>query len=106
HGEGLDGVLRERRDTFTGILNGIDTQRWNPAHDAALLHPFSADDIHGKALEKERLRRDLGLADGADAALCVFVGRLVAQKGVDVLLAALPALLERRLCVAVLGSGD
>ena len=48
-GFGFDGILRRRRDEYVGILNGIDTAEWDPARDAALPRPYSADDPSGRA---------------------------------------------------------
>ncbi len=101
-GMGLDGVIRDRRAVLSGILNGIDEEVWNPAtdtHVAAYTRPA------GKAENKARLRAELGLPD-ADGPLCVLVSRLTAQKGLDLLLSALPVLLSRRGQLAVLGTGE
>lgn len=106
-GAGLDGLMRKRRDELTGILNGIDTDAWNPATDASLPACFSADDLRGKAIVKASLLHELGFpADAATEPLLIFIGRLVEQKGVDLMLDALPRLLEQRLRLAILGSGD
>lgn len=101
-GMGLDGVIRERRDVLSGILNGIDEEVWNPATDP-LIAPYRTP--AGKAANKARLRAELGLP-GGDGPLCVVVSRLTGQKGIDLLLAALPRLLARGGQLAVLGSGE
>jgi starch synthase len=106
YGAGLDGVLRERSSDLRGILNGIDTTEWNPATDPRLVAHFDATDLSGKAACKAALQREAGLAERAETPLFALVGRLVAQKGVDVLAAALPRILDWDLQVVLLGTGD
>jgi starch synthase len=105
-GHGLDGVLRERRGVLRGILNGIDTARWDPAHDPFLAAPFSVDDLGGKALCKADLQRTFGLPVAPHVPLIGMVTRLAEQKGIDLVAAALPELLAHDLQLAILGSGD
>ncbi|MFC3628717.1 glycogen synthase GlgA [Paracoccus angustae] len=102
YGMGLDGVMRHRRESLTGILNGIDTDAWNPATDPAI-RPYR--DGNGKAANTAALRAEMGLPD-ADGPLCVIVSRMSHQKGLDLVPEALPALLEHGGQLAVLGSGD
>ena len=90
-GMGLEGVIRSRRDDLTGIVNGIDDVAWDPATDAAIT-PYKT--LKGKAANKAALRKEMGLPD-SDGPLCVVVSRLTQQKGLDLLVQALPALLER-----------
>ncbi|SNR34794.1 glycogen synthase GlgA [Paracoccus sediminis] len=101
-GMGLDGVMRHRRESLTGILNGIDTDAWNPAADPAV-RPYR--DLDGKAANTAALRAEMGLPD-ADGPLCVIVSRMTHQKGLDLVLEALPALLDHGGRLALLGSGD
>lgn len=105
-GERLDGLLRSRRTALTGVLNGIDTARWNPATDDSLQYRYSIDDMEGKRAAKRALLDELGLPANTNDALLVFVGRLVGQKGIDLLIGALPELLKQPVRIAVLGSGD
>ena len=105
YGCGLDGLLRYRSDVLTGILNGIDTAAWNPATDPALPARYDARTLERKAASKAALQEQLGLAPAADALLLGLVSRLVAQKGVDLLLAVLDTL-PAGVQVAVLGSGE
>jgi starch synthase len=102
-GMGLDGVMRQRRAVLSGILNGIDEAVWNPATDAEIAAPY--DDPAGKTTNTAALRRELGLA-AAQGPLCVVVSRLTEQKGLDLLLEALPDLLARGGQLALLGSGE
>ena len=100
-GLGLEGVMQARRGDLTGILNGIDEEVWNPATDKAIT-PYT--DLKGKEANKAALRREFGLPE-ADGPLCVVVSRLTSQKGFDLLLEALPALLAGGGQLALLGSG-
>lgn len=105
-GEGLDGLLRARGGDVVGVLNGIDEVTWNPSLDRHIAAPFSADDLGGKAECKAALQRELGLPIEPHVPLFGMVSRLVEQKGVDVVEKVLPALLERGVQVAIVGSGD
>ena len=101
-GIGMDGVLRARKADLTGIVNGIDLDVWNPATDPNI-RPYKS--AAGKAANKKALRKTFGLGS-ANGPLCVFVSRLTEQKGIDIFLDALPALLDCGGQVALLGSGD
>ncbi len=105
-GFGLDGVIRDRGADVSGILNGVDGEVWNPRLDPALAARYGADSLDAKAQCKLALQQEAGLEPRADAPLVCLVSRLTAQKGVDLLLAALPALLRAGAQLAVLGSGD
>jgi len=105
-GMGFDGLLRERGQALSGILNGIDTIDWNPATDTLLAERYTAATIAGRATNKATLQSRMGLAQDASALLFGVVSRLTWQKGLDMLLEALPALLDRGAQLAVLGAGD
>lgn len=105
-GFGLDGLLRHRAGSLSGILNGIDEEHWSPHTDSYLEHPFDAATLALKGQNKAALQRELGLPVAADAALIGMVTRLTEQKGIDMVVDALPRLLERGVQIAVLGSGD
>jgi starch synthase len=104
-GEGLDGLLRHRATRLTGILNGIDVDDWDPAKDRHLTVRYSAQDLSGKARCKEALQREMGLPVRPDVPLVASVGRLAEQKGVDLVAATLPELLNLDVQLALLGSG-
>ncbi len=104
-GWGLEGVLRERSQDLSGILNGVDYDVWSPVGNQVAA-PYSADDLSGKAECRRALREELGLAQDATGPLFAVVSRLTSQKGMDLLLAALPELLREGGQLAVLGSGD
>jgi starch synthase len=105
-GSGLDGVLAARSGDLRGILNGIDTDEWNPATDPHLPARYDARDLSGKAKCKAALQREMGLPERRDVPLFGVVSRLTPQKGLDVLAHALESLLGWDLQVALLGSGD
>jgi len=105
-GEGFDGLLRSRAASLHGILNGIDTKLWDPARDPHLPVKFDVHDLALKDHVKLALQSELGLVLDAGAPLFGMVGRLAWQKGIDLLLAAIPRLLARGGQLAVLGSGD
>lgn len=104
-GSGLDGLLRSRAGVVSGILNGIDTWEWDPATDPHLPARFVAAGP-ARTANKVALQARLDLAPYPGAPLFAFVGRLAGQKGVDLLLDALPALLAAGGQLAVLGTGD
>jgi starch synthase len=101
-GMGLDGVLRTRRRKLTGIINGIDEAVWSPEVDTNIR---AYKTPRGKAANRTALRNELNLGE-APGPLCVVVSRLTTQKGLDILLEALPSLLSRGGQLALLGSGD
>lgn len=105
-GCGFDGLLRSRAHDLEGILNGVDGGVWNPAADPLLPTVYSADDSSGKAACKTALQRELGLKRAAGAPLFCVVSRLTEQKGLHLVLEALPRLIEQGAQFALLGSGD
>lgn len=107
YGKGLDGLLRQRRHRLAGILNGVDYTRWSPEADSLLPERYSIDDLRGKRATREALLGELELEAGERTPVIGMVSRLAEQKGVDLIIAALPALLaERDFVCAFLGSGD
>jgi starch synthase len=105
-GCGLDGELRDRKGDLFGILNGIDEEEWNPATDPYLSHRFGPDDPAAKRAQKLELQGEVGLPQDGDVPLFCAIGRLVEQKGFDVLAQALERILGWRLQVVLLASGD
>jgi len=108
-GSGLDGVLRSLGDRYVGILNGIDTDVWNPETDPLLPANFSAGDLSGKAECKRELLAVFGLPRGDDAIgrpLVGMVSRLVQQKGLDLVEQASRELVDLDAGWVFLGSGD
>ncbi|MBU8545052.1 MULTISPECIES: glycogen synthase GlgA [Roseomonadaceae] len=105
-GMGLDGLLRGRAESVSGILNGIDEAAWDPSRDKLLPANFSATDVKPRAVNKAALQRRLGLEEDPEALLFGFVGRLTWQKGVDLILGALGTMLGQGAQLAILGTGD
>jgi starch synthase len=105
-GAGLDPLLRHRRGDLVGILNGIDVAEWDPARDPHLPAHYSSRDLSGKAACKAALQQELGLPVRADVPLVGMISRLADQKGIDLVVAALPELLAREVQLAVLGTGS
>ena len=105
-GCGLDGLLRHRHAALSGILNGIDTKEWNPGTDPFLAQTYNRRNLANKAVNKSALQQNLGLQTNADVLLIGFVGRLVEQKGVDILLDGLEKILTLPVQLALLGSGE
>jgi starch synthase len=107
HGMGLDEVIRARGTAIVGILNGIDPDEWNPGTDRHLPHHFSLRRMVGKGLMKQALLQRIGLAIDPGRPLIGMVTRLVTQKGIDLLIDALPRLLaSREFGLVVLGNGE
>ena len=105
-GMGLDGLLNARRGDLTGILNGIDTDVWDPAKDPALPSPYSARALSKKAQARAAVEKRFGLNPNPDAPLFCVISRLTQQKGLDLLLDCLPALVDEGARLAVLGTGE
>jgi starch synthase len=105
-GERLQDLLRSRRRQLVGITNGIDTKAFDPATDPSITAHYSVDDPSGKTKDKTALQAEGSLAVDAKAPVFGVVGRLVEQKGVDLLTAAAPRILDGGGQLVVLGSGD
>ncbi|MCC6234782.1 MAG: glycogen synthase GlgA [Verrucomicrobiales bacterium] len=105
-GEGLDGVIRDRRTVLSGILNGVDYDEWRTEGNPFLPFSYSADHPEGKARIKAALQEEVGLPVRGDVPLFGTVGRLADQKGVDIALGALEEMLSTRIQFVSLGSGQ
>jgi len=102
----LEGVIRSRAP-ITGIVNGVDYAVWNPATDTAIAARYDAEDASNRARCRGALLHELGLSVETTGGIVAFVGRLVPQKGVDLLLEAIPRLLRATDAVVVIaGDGD
>jgi starch synthase len=105
-GFGMQGLLSYRQKELTGILNGIDTDEWNPAQDNHLAKKYSKGRMAGKADNKRALQEKMGLEQRADIPLLGVVSRFTYQKGLDLLLEIAPRLTELPVQLVMLGSGD
>ncbi|MES9858875.1 MAG: glycogen synthase GlgA [Sedimenticola sp.] len=105
-GCGLEGLLQHRSEQLHGVLNGIDSDDWNPATDPHLKHNYSADSLHRKAQNKRALQQELGLTETPKSMLLGVISRLAEQKGLDLLAETVPQLMEEGFQLCLLGSGD
>jgi len=104
-GCGLDPLLRYRQSSLTGILNGVDYEEWNTINNAYIARPYSSDRLEEKTANKVALQREYGLPEAPDVPLFGSIGRLVDQKGVDIMLMALEETLQSGLQFVLLGTG-
>jgi len=108
-GFGLDGALRRRADVLTGILNGIDVERWTPEADPLIGASYSVDDLSGKAIARRELLETVGLPNDATTRTRPIIGmvsRLTDQKGFDLIAAAVDELMTLDATWVMLGSGE
>ena len=107
YGFGLEGVLRNRAATVTGILNGVDYDEWSPETDKYVSTKYSPKDLAGKAKDKQDLLQTFGISN-ADAKLPVIgiVSRFAAQKGFDLIAQVMDRLAREDMILVVLGTGD
>jgi len=105
-GCGLEGLLGNRSESLTGIVNGIDTDEWNPARDKHLVQTYSKLNLENKVINKTELCREFALPVDTDTPLIGMVGRLVSQKGIDLVLQALDQIVAIPAQLVILGSGE
>ena len=104
-GHGLEGVLQSRSSDLFGVLNGIDTEQWDPGTDEHIAKRYTPDDLAGKATCKAALLSEMGL-DPDGSPLIGVVSRLAHQKGLDLVPEAVPGLLDLGYQLVVLGTGE
>ncbi len=102
-GCGLEGFLKHHRNKLTGIVNGIDTEHFSPSKDKALINPYT--DLTGKLINKKAYLKAIG-CQGIKKPLFVFVARFTSQKGMDILIEALPKLASHQCNISILGQGE
>ncbi|SDG46389.1 starch synthase [Bradyrhizobium sp. Rc2d] len=105
-GMGLGGLLRARAGVLSGILNGIDISVWNPQTDPHIAYRFGAEDLTFRAANKAALQQQFNLDSSDEVPLLGVISRLSWQKGLDLLLEAIPTILGESMQLALLGSGD
>lgn len=107
HGFGLDGVLRKRSSDLYGVINGIDSEEWNPKKDPFIPARYDSSDLSGKAACRKHLISECSLnAGGKNAPLVSLVGRLSSQKGIDIFLEAAEEIVSMGARLVILGKGD
>ena len=105
-GFGMDGLLRHRSGDVTGILNGIDLDTWDPAHDDVIIASYDGRRMKGKSANRAALEGRFGFDPEEPGPIFCVVSRLSSQKGIDLLIEAIPRLVAAGGKLAVLGSGD
>jgi starch synthase len=106
YGYGLDGVLRSRKDSVHGILNGVDYSEWNPEKDQHLAQNFNVDTLATKKSCREALIQELKLTSNSRKPVFGIVTRLAHQKGIDLLLQTFSEMLSKGALLAILANGD
>jgi len=107
YGEGLDGLLRARSNDLYGVLNGVDYETYNPETDSMIFENYSKESwIAGKAANKAKLQKMLGLSVSPEVPIISMISRLVSQKGLDLVARVLNEVLELDLQMIVLGAGE
>lgn len=106
YGEHMDKLLNDRQDRLFGILNGIDTQHFNPATDRYLHTHFDANSLHLRQQNKLDLQREAKLPQNADVPLIGFISRLANQKGFDLMAQIMEQLMSLDLQFVLMGTGD
>lgn len=106
-GEGLDGYIRDHQDKIVGILNGLDQDVYNPATDTHLVEQYTIlDGRAGKRVNKDALRRELGLPVRRGVPMFAIVSRLVEDKGMDLITYIMDELIEDQVQLVIVGTGD
>jgi starch synthase len=105
-GCGLEGLLSFRKDVLNGIINGIDTDHWNPETDPSITASYKPKTLNKKLLNKAALQTKLSLPVSNKIPVFGLIGRLVEQKGIDLVLDCLPEILTLPVQLVVLGSGN
>ena len=106
YAHGLQGVVDIVDGKLYGILNGIDVDHYDPAHDPMIPYHFTADDRSGKALCKSEIQKIFGLSDEPEWPLLASVARLIEQKGIELIKQILPGLMDMGVQLIIFGQGD
>ena len=105
-GYGLEGLLAHRKDSLSGIINGIDMDQWNPETDSLITQNYKPTSLNQKKFNKSELQRRLALPVNDQVPLFGLIGRLVEQKGIDMILDCLPEMVAMPIQFVLLGGGD
>jgi len=103
---GLDGILRDHQDKLCGIVNGIDTDIYNPQTDQMIFENYSSEDFTKKSVNKQELQKLMGLPQRSDVPIIGIVSRLVSQKGLDLVKYVFEQLVSQDVQFVILGSGE
>lgn len=106
YGEGLHGLLQVRSSDLSGIVNGIDTELFNPKTDSELFYNYDYNDLSGKLKNKVELQKSLKLPVDENIPMIGMVTRLASQKGIDLIAHIIEELLQQNLQLVILGTGD
>ena len=106
YGEKMDDILRNRSQDLVGIVNGIDTDNWNPETDTHIAANFSKRSLKGKMECKLAVQKELGLRESRETFLIAVVSRLATQKGINLIIDRMQQLMNRDIQLIILGSGD
>jgi len=106
YAHGMEGVIADNAHKIRGILNGIDVDHYNPAHDAMLAAPFTPENMEGKKVCKAKLQEMSGLNVDPDVPVIGCVSRLVSHKGFDLVADALPEIMGMGAQMVILGTGE
>lgn len=106
-GERLDGYIRDNQNRVCGIINGLDEKAYNPATDSHITQTYTAENARGgKRVNKDALRRELGLRVKRGVPMIAMVSRLVEDKGLDLVLRIMDELVEDDVQLIIVGTGD
>ncbi len=105
-GHGLESVFKKNRKKLTGILNGIDTEVWNPATDKLIDTKYSVESLEEKFENKTELAKEFGLKADIDIPVVVMIARMVEQKGYDLLIDAIDRIMDLGVQLLVMGEGE
>ncbi|MDD1605990.1 MAG: glycosyltransferase, partial [Methylococcaceae bacterium] len=105
-GYGLEGLLAHRSDDLVGIINGIDTNEWNPETDPYITQHYNVHSLHEKQFNKSELQRRVNLPVNEHVPLFGLISRLVEQKGIDMVIECLPDMVDLPMQLVLLGNGD
>ncbi len=105
-GYGLEGLLQYRKERLVGILNGVDYSLWDPKNDPYIIKPYTPKTISFKSINKTTLQEYMGLPADPEIPLIGIIGRMVEQKGFDLVLANIDDLMNLNVQIVVLGSGE
>ncbi len=106
YAHGLDSLLQQKQYKLSGILNGLDTDIYDPATDSKIPHNYTTDKLQGKAANKKELQRSLGLKEDKNAMIISMVTRLVGHKGLDLLQNTFDQIMDNKVQFVLLGAGE